>query len=75
MSKHLIKEDKVHDRVCHRFMNFSETVEHMNMYYQKYTSLKKENEQLKKKIKSINKILSKDIGYVESFEEIEEILK
>lgn len=43
----LINEDKVHDKICHRFMNFSETVEHMNMYYQKYTALKKENEQLK----------------------------
>ena len=39
--KHLINEDKVHDKVCHRFMNISETVEHMNMYYQKYTALKK----------------------------------
>lgn len=46
--KHLIKEDKVHDKICHRFMNITETVEHMNMYYQKYTALKEENEQLKK---------------------------
>ena len=45
--KHLIKEDKVHDKICHRFMNLTETVEHMNMYYQKYTALKKENEKLK----------------------------
>lgn len=45
--KHLIKEDKVHDKICHRFMNLTETVEHMNMYYQKYTTLKKENEKLK----------------------------
>ena len=46
--KHLIKEDKVHDKICHCFMNITETVEHMNMYYQKYTALKQENEQLKK---------------------------
>ena len=45
--KHLINEDKVHDKICHRFMNITETVEHMNMYYQKYTDLKKENKQLK----------------------------
>ena len=45
--KHLINEDKVHDKICHRLMNITETVEHMNMYYQKYTALKKENEQLK----------------------------
>ena len=38
-------------------------------------ALKQENEQLKQKIKSIKEILIKDMGYVESFEKIEEILK
>ena len=51
--KHFINEDKVHDKICHRFMNITETVEHMNMYYQKYTALKKENEQLKKQLKEL----------------------
>ena len=43
-------------------------VEHLN-------ALNDDNEQLKQKIESINEILSKDMGYVESFEKIEEILK
>lgn len=51
--KHLINEDKVHDKICHRFMNITETVEHMNMYYQKYTALKQENEQLKKQMQRL----------------------
>ena len=34
-----------------------------------------ENEQLKQKINSITEILSEDIGYVESFKKIEEVLK
>lgn len=41
----------------------------------RYNRLEDENEQLKQKIKSINEILSKDMGYVESFEKIEEVLK
>ena len=57
--KHLIKEDKVHDKICHRFMNITETVEHMNMYYQKYTALKQENEQLKQE----NRKLKKDLEH------------
>ena len=40
-----------------------------------YKAVSEENEQLKQKIKSINEILTKDMGYVESFEKIEEILK
>lgn len=36
--------------------------------------LQKENKQLKQKIKSIKEILIKDIGYVESFKKIVEIL-
>lgn len=34
-----------------------------------------ENEQLKQKIKSIVEILKEDIGYIESFRKIEEVLK
>lgn len=41
--------------------------------YEKY-NLKKENEQLKQKIKSITEILNEDIGYIESFRKIEEVI-
>jgi len=47
--KHLLKENKVHDKICHQFMNIDETVEYMNKEYLKYKQLKKENEQLKRK--------------------------
>lgn len=47
--KHLLQENKVHDKICHNFMSLDETVEHINMYYQKYTVLKKENELLKQR--------------------------
>ena len=50
--KHLAGS-KIHDKICHQFMNLTETVEHMNMYYQKYTALKEENEQLKHLIKKV----------------------
>lgn len=45
--KHLLQENKVHDKICHNFMNVDETVEHMNNQYWKYKQLKEENEQLK----------------------------
>ena len=45
--KHLLQENKVHDKICHNFMNIDETVEHMNNQYWKYKHLKEENEQLK----------------------------
>jgi cell division protein FtsB len=54
--KHLTGS-KIHDKICHQFMNLTETVEHMNMYYQKYNALKKENEQLKQEIKTKDKII------------------
>ena len=34
--KHSLKENKVHDKICHQFMNIDETVEHMNNEYLKY---------------------------------------
>lgn len=49
--------------------------EQLNKQNQALKKLKKENEQLKQKIKSINEILNKDIGYIESFRKIEEVLK
>lgn len=48
--KHLLQENKVHDKICHNFMNIDETVEHMNNQYWKYKQLKEENEQLKQTI-------------------------
>lgn len=49
--------------------------EQLNKQNQALKKLKKENEQLKQKIKSINEILNKDMGYIESFRKIEEVLK
>lgn len=49
--------------------------EQLNKQNQSLKKLKKENEKLKQKIKSINEILNKDIGYIESFRKIEEVLK
>ena len=37
--------------------------------------LQKENEELKQKIKSITEILNEDIGYIESFRKIEEVIE
>ena len=37
--------------------------------------LKKENEELKQKINSITEILNEDIGYIESFRKIEEVIE
>ena len=45
--KHLFQKNKVHDKICHKFMNIDKTVEHMNNQYWKYKQLKEENEQLK----------------------------
>ena len=51
--KHLLQENKVHDKICHNFMSLDETVEHMNNQYWKYKQLKEENEQLKNHIKTL----------------------
>ena len=45
--KHLLQENKVHDKICHNFMNIDETVEHMNNQYWKYKQLKEAYTQLK----------------------------
>lgn len=49
--RYYLHKIKVHDKICHRFMNFKETVEHMNVLYKKYTALKKENYALQKSLK------------------------
>ena len=56
--KHHLKSDKVHDKICHRFMDIDETVDHMNICYKKYGALKKENEQLKKENKELRELLN-----------------
>ena len=53
--KHLLHENEVHDKRCHRFMGLDETVEHMNNEYWKYKQLKNENEQLKKELFEVRK--------------------
>lgn len=53
--KHLLKENEVHDKICHRFMGLDETVEHMNNEYWKCKQLKNENEQLKKELFEVRK--------------------
>ena len=60
--KHLLQENKVHDKICHNFMSFDETVEHMNNQYWKYKQLKEENEQLKKELESFKPIIFESDG-------------
>ena len=57
--KHLLQENKVHDKICHNFMNIDETVEHMNNQYWKYKQLKEENEQLKSEIQKLKNVSTK----------------
>lgn len=60
--KHLLQENQVHDKICHKFMNIDETVEHMNNQYWKYKQLKKENEQLKQRISELE-LLNDGLNY------------
>lgn len=57
--KHLLKENGVHDKICHNFMNIDETVEHLNNEYWKYKQLKDENEGLKDRIDNYNTAFKK----------------
>lgn len=58
--KHSLQENKVHDKICHNFMNIDETVEHMNNQYWKYNQLKKENEQLKLDKQQLHRAMSRE---------------
>ena len=73
--KHLLKENGVHDKICHRFMSIDETVEHLNNEYWKYKQLKKENDELK----ASNEGLLKDLNYgcklIKSVEKENDLLK
>ena len=55
LHKHLIKNDVIHDKICHKWLKGEELESDMNTLYNKYSSLKKENEQLKQRIKELEK--------------------
>ena len=47
LMRKFLRKDKFHDKICHRFMDSKETEKTLNRLYGKYSSLKKENEQMK----------------------------
>ncbi len=55
LMKKFLGKDKFHDIICHKIMDSKETEETLNLLYDKYSSLKKENEQLKLQIKELEK--------------------
>ena len=50
LMRKFLRKDKFHDIICHRFMDSKETEKTLNRLYGKYSSLKMENEQLKKEL-------------------------
>lgn len=62
--KHLLHENEVHDKRCHRFMSLDETVEHLNNEYWKYKQLKNENEQLKQENEWLKSEIQKLYNFV-----------
>ena len=44
LMRKFLRKDKFHDIICHRFMDSKETEETLNRLYDKYLSLKMENE-------------------------------
>ena len=69
LHKHLIRNDEIHDKICHRWLKGKDLEEDMNTLYSKYSYLKKENEQLK----SINKYLIELLEHNGATVEIEKI--
>ena len=65
---------KLDEKVCLLTMDLITTKSYKQLE-KELERFKKENEQLKQKIKSIVEILKEDIGYIESFRKIEEVLK
>ena len=51
LKRRFLRKDTFHDVVCHKFMDSKETEKTLNQLYDKYSSLKIENEQLKKAAK------------------------
>lgn len=50
LMRKFLRKDKFYDIICHRFMDSKETEKTLNRLYGKYSSLKMENEQLKKEL-------------------------
>ena len=55
LHKKFLRKDKFHDRICHNFMDSKETEQTLNRLYDKYSSLKMENKQLKQELFEIKK--------------------
>lgn len=52
LKKKFLGKDKFHDIICHNVMDSKETEETLNILYDKYSSLRKENEKIKEYNKS-----------------------
>lgn len=63
LHKHLIKNDVIHDKICHKWLKGEELESDMNTLYNKYSFLKKENEQLKKE----KQFLYENIDFLKKF--------
>ena len=57
LHKHLIKNDVIHDNICHKWLKGEELESDMNTLYNKYTALKEENEQLKQYKQGVSDVL------------------
>lgn len=54
-----VGRDVIHDTLCHNWLEREELEEHMNVQYTKYSDLKKENENLKSRIKDYDVALKR----------------
>ena len=54
LHKHFLRNDVIHDKICHKWLKGEELERDMNILYNKYSILKNENEQLKDKLNSTN---------------------
>ena len=50
LKKKFVRKDKFNDIICHKFMDSKETEQTLNRLYDKYSSLKMENKQLKQEL-------------------------
>ena len=62
LHKHFLRSDEIHDKICHRWLKGEELERDMNILYNKYSDLKKENGQLKQEIRRLK-------GSMEEYEE------
>ena len=56
--KHLLRNDEIHDRICHRFLNTDETVELLNQLEKDRQFLK----ELEIEYKRVNNVLNDFMG-------------